>query len=584
MLNGFKKYLCLFFLFCLSFNVFAADSTPLPVDKAFQLSVSGVSDQGVRLHWEIAPGYHLYKDRLSFSLAAPKNAEIGQITLPKGIAKQDDILGKYEVYIHTLDLTVPFNNIHHTDEILLVSYQGCSERNFCYPPVTKRITFNLEDTTRLSIDDHSKAMNTSMEDRFTHLLEEKNYFWICLAFIGFGILLAFTPCVLPMIPILSSIIVGQRKENLTMRRAFFVSLAYVLGMSFAYAAAGVLVALAGSHLIILFSLLFVLLALSLFGLYDLQLPQFIHHRVVHLSNRQKSGSYVGAFVMGVLSVLIVSPCVTAPLVGVLTFIAQTGDIVLGSTALFSLGFGMGLPLLVIGTTEGKFLPKSGAWMNVVKSAFGVLLIAMAIYLLGRIVPGYFSLMLWAALFIILAVYLGWGTTVPRRVISSGWVKFGRGLGLLSFCYGVILLVGAAMGNSDPIHPLRVSTVSSSTTEGNLIFQPVKTIEDVNAAILSAKRQGKAVMLDFYAEWCVSCHEMDKNTFNDPAVKTILKNWVLLRADVTANDSKDRALENYFKVVAPPTVLFFDESGKELLKSRVVGAVPPKDFLDNLQRK
>jgi len=587
-----KKYLYFIFLLFFSFNIFAANPEPLPVDQAFKLTVKSLHDNTVVLNWQVAPGYHLYKDRFNFSLALPKNADIGQVNFPKGLPKHDDILGDYEVYTGSLDLNVPLKNIQKGDGTLLVVYQGCSESNFCYPPVTKKVAMNFHDLTRITVNDHQAFSSSSMEDKFTHLLQEKNYFWICLAFIGFGLLLAFTPCVLPMIPILSSIIVGQDRKNLTAKRAFLVSLSYVMGMSVAYALAGVLVAMAGSHLseafqapwvIVLFSLLFVLLALSLFGLYDLQLPHFIHHRVVNLSNQQKSGSYFGSFIMGALSVLIVSPCVTAPLVGVLTFIAQTGDVMLGSIALFSLGFGMGVPLLIIGTTEGKFLPRSGAWMNVVKSAFGVLLLGMAIYLLGRILPGYVDLFLWGALFIILAVYLGLGTAFPHRGVSSGWIKFGRGLGLVSFCYGVILLVGAALGNGDPVHPLRISG-THAVAQGSLNFQPVKSLADVEAAISRARQQGKGVMLDFYADWCVACHEMDNNTFTDPTVKSALNNRVLLRANVTANDSTDRALENYFHVVAPPTMLFFDEKGRELVKLRVVGALPPKDFLENLQRK
>jgi thioredoxin:protein disulfide reductase len=333
----------------------------------------------------------------------------------------------------------------------------------------------------------------------------------------------------------------------------------------------------------LFSLLFVLLALSLFGFYELRLPHFLHHQIVHLSNRQRSGSFIGAFIMGALSVLIVSPCVTAPLVGVLSFIAQSGDVILGSMALFALGIGMGIPLLIIGTTEGKLLPKSGAWMEVVKSIFGVSLIAVAIYLLQRILPGSISLLLWASLLIILAVYLGVGAQHPT--VSSGWVKFGKGLGLLSFCYGVILLVGAALGNNDPLVPLHMMNANNTintSVNSNVLFQRVKNFADVQDAINHARQLNKPVILDFYADWCVSCHEMDRTTFADSQVTAALNNVELIRADVTSDDQSDRALENYYGVIAPPTILFFDHDGNEIKSFRIVGYMSPPDFLRHLQ--
>lgn len=580
---------------------FADTVQPLPVDKAFQFSTEHVQNDSLQLHWNIAKGYHLYKDRFKFSLSDDKYLQLGQMVLPPGILTHDNILGDYQIYRNTVDINIPISikNLKNTsgDAVLLVTYQGCSEQSFCYPPVTKRIKFNMHDLVLPEVTTHKNVDAVSystMQDKITHLLEGGNYLWICLGFMGLGLLLAFTPCVLPMIPILSGIIVGQDRKNLTTRRAFLLSLSYVLGMSFAYAIAGVLVALLGSHLseafqtpwvIVLFSLLFVLLAFSLFGFYELRLPHFLQHRILHLSNKQKSGSYIGAIIMGALSVLIVSPCVTAPLVGILTFIAQKGNVILGSAALFALGLGMGLPLLVIGTTEGRFLPKSGYWMNTVKSAFGVLLLGVAIYLLQRILSGAAALMLWAALLIVLAVYLGVGA--PHRKVSSGWVKFTKGIGLLSFCYGVILLIGGAMGNSDPLYPLRIiypgnHAVAAFSDVNSLHFQQTKTLAEVQTALNNARRQNKPVMLDFYADWCISCHEMDRGTFSDPLVKSELNDVVLIRVDVTANDTASQTVQDYYHVVAPPTILFFGRDGKEQSKFRVVGAMSPKDFLQHLQ--
>jgi thiol:disulfide interchange protein DsbD len=573
------------FLFACS--VFAANQQPLPVDDAFQLSVKNIQDNSVQLHWDIAENYHLYKDKFHFVLDDESKDELGQVNLPAGIPTHDDILGDYEIYNKTVDLAVPFKKIEERNTVLLVTYQGCSENGFCYPPVTKHLTINFQGLAQPTIINSVEASSVSLQDRVTHLLEKKNYFLICFVFIGLGLLLAFTPCVLPMIPILSGIIVGQDRENLTTRRAFFLSLSYVLGMSFTYAGAGVLVSLAGNHLsetfqipwvIILFSLLFVVLALSLFGFYELKLPYFIQHRILHLSNKQKTGSYAGAIMMGALSVLIVSPCVTAPLVGVLTFIGQSGDIVLGSIALFSLGLGMGLPLIIIGTTEGRFLPKSGPWMNVVKSSFGILLIGVAIYLLQRILPASVSLMIWAGFMIILGFYLGVGA--PHRRVSSGWIKFGKGLGLLFFCYGIILLVGGALGNKDFFSPLQSN--KTIVAENALNFQAIKNFSELQNALSDARKQNKVALLDYYADWCVACHEMDKSTFSDPKVKEALKNIILLRIDITTNDAQTRSLQDYFNVIAPPTILFFDKEGKELKEFRIIGSMSSQDFLQHLQ--
>lgn len=551
--------------------LFAATPIPLKADDAFQLSVKSATPHQVALHWNIAKGYHLYQDRFHFSLKNSNAAQLGKVVLPPGIAKEDNILGKYQVYEHTLDLILPVTNINDPKLDLLISYQGCSDANFCYPPTTKKIS--------VDVSTGSVGHVTHMfQDRVTNLLKEGNYAWICLVFLGFGLLLAFTPCVLPMIPILSGIIMGQHKRDLNTRRAFFLSLSYVLGMSCAYAIAGILVALAGSHLsedlqapwvIALFSALFVVLALSLFGLYELRLPNFLQNPVINLSNKQKSGSYIGAVIMGGLSVLIVSPCVTAPLVGVLTFIAQTGNVFLGSTALFALGLGMGIPLIVIGTTEGRFMPKSGAWMHLIKSIFGILLLGVAILLLQRILPSPLILFLWATLCIVIAMYL----FKQKNIISKGFAA-------LAFCYGVILLVGAAMGNGDVFQPL--SSQSVTVSDQGLHFVRVTSLSELNEALAMAAKNHQPVMVDFYATWCASCLEMAKTTFTDEDVKNALKSFVLLQVDVSKNDAMDQAIEENFDVIAPPTLLFFDSKGKEMVTYRVVGAMNPADFLSHLQ--
>jgi len=567
-----KIKLFLTFILCwLPLSLFAANPVPLQADNAFQLSVISATNNQIALHWNIAKGYHLYQDRFHFALQNSGRAQLGQVTLPSGISKEDNILGKYQIYEHSLDLILPIASVSNPKLDVLVSYQGCSDANFCYPPVTKKISVDMS-TGSVGYVEHM------FQDKVTGLLKQGNYFFICLAFLGFGLLLAFTPCVLPMIPILSGIIVGQNRRDLNTKKAFFLSLSYVMGMSVAYAVAGVLVALAGSHLaeifqapwvIGVFSGLFVVLAFSLFGLFELRLPHFLQHHIVRLSNKQKSGSYIGAVIMGALSVLIMSPCVTAPLVGVLTFIAQTGDIFLGSSALFALGLGMGIPLLIIGTTEGKFMPKTGAWMHIVKSAFGVLLLGLAIILLQRILPGMITLFLWSALFIIVATYL-----FKLKNI------FSKGLGALAFCYGVILLVGAAMGNGDPLQPLS-SSHESVAAEG-LHFVRVNSVSELNEAIAQASKKHQAVMVDFYADWCASCLEMARTTFASNDIKSALNNFVVLQVDVSKNDAMSQAVEDSFNVIAPPTILFFDVKGQEMTSFRVVGAMDPDDFLAHVQ--
>lgn len=545
----------LLWLFLIPFAAFAdTTNNPLPADQVFQVSIASSNAQQVVLHWKIAKGYHLYRERFSFNLITPKTGTIGNVILPAGISKEDMILGKYQVYENQLDLTVPLNNVT-TAATLAVGYQGCADSGFCYPPTTKTFTLNTGN------------------DRFANLLQQKNYLWIALAFLGFGLLLSFTPCVLPMIPILSGIIIGQRRAALSTRNAFFLSLAYVIGMSVTYAIAGVLVALAGSHLsaalqtpwvIVIFSIVFVLLALSLFGFYELQLPGFLQQSINDLSNRQKRGSHIGAFVMGALSVLIVSPCVTAPLVGVLTFIAQSGDVILGALALLMMGIGMGIPLLIIGTSAGKLLPKAGRWMNTVKTIFGILLLAVAIYLLERVLSHLVSTLLWAALFIITALCLIYNNK-----------KLFRSMGILLLVYGVFLLQPLITSHNAS------ATLTSQATKTNLPFQRVKNIDDVKQALAIAQEKHQLVMLDFYADWCVACKIMERTTFNDPAVKTALNNVLLLQADVTANDATDKALEDYFHVVAPPTMLFFKDN-KEFVDKRLIGETSPKDFLKHVE--
>jgi thiol:disulfide interchange protein DsbD len=358
-------------------------------------------------------------------------------------------------------------------------------------------------------------------------------------------------------------------------------------MSLTYAIAGILVGYAGgsiqatfqkSWVLITFSTFFVLLALSFFGLYELQLPSRLQNSLNSMSNRQKSGSYIGVAIMGCIATLIVSPCVTPALVGALAYIGQTGNAALGGTALFALGFGMGLPLLIIGTLGGKFLPKAGEWMESIKTIFGILLLGMAIWIIDRIIPGPLELLLWGALLILTAIFMG----IFSKKATTNWLRLNHGISIVFFVYGVLLTIGAAMGNHDPLLPLHVNQFNSLGVPVETAFHPVGDNQQLNQALGKAKSENKLVLLDFYAKWCTSCKIMENRTFNHPDVIKALNNFVTLKADVTNNDQTAKLLEQQYKVVAPPTFLFFDQTGKELTQFRIVGEMGPEKFLEHLK--
>lgn len=616
--QGLGKFFLLGLLF---FSTTGHAFQPLPVGQAFAFSTSIASDQHTLIAtWKIAPGFHLYRDRFTFDLQTPNAAHLGEIILPPGIPQHDDILGNYQVYQNEVAINVPFTQVQPQQLILAVSYQGCADAGFCYPPVTKQVRLNgsngaislvsatdnvttpaatalasAPSTATISAPTSTAVQNQSSQsasvigqNKMAQLFAGKNWPLIFAAFLGFGLLLAFTPCVLPMIPILSGIILGEGRE-ITTYHAFTLSLTYILAMAITYAIAGVLVGYMGSYVqaflqnpwvITIFSLMFVMLALSLFGFYELRMPNFLHHHVTKLSNKQQGGTYVGVAIMGGLSTLIVSPCVSAPLIGVLTYIAKTGDAVLGGAILFTMGIGMGIPMLILGTVGGKFIPRAGHWMNVIKAIFGVLLLGVAILLLSRIISEHIVMLLWAGLLIMVAIYMGAFTAIPM----NGGGKLWKGLSLILLVYGFLLLVGTALGNTDPLQPLAIKqAIPVANLPQAEPFRVVNNLQEAQNLLATAKAQGRPVMLDFYADWCISCKEMDKNVFNDPYTQRKLAGFLLLRADVTANDAAARELEKYFGVIAPPTVLFFDESGQELTSSRVVGEVSSKELLGYLQQ-
>ncbi len=580
----------------------------LDADQAFQVRISALDPLTLKARWLIAPGYYLYRNKFQFSLMDTQGVGIADTDIPLGESKDDPYFGRQEVFHNEVVILARLSRDLPDAQTVRVKadYQGCAELGVCYPPLSQTVTVdlpalpttplaaatasessNVDPPPSIAVPSTALAPNEPEQDRLARLLGEQRFLAIP-AFFGFGLLLAFTPCVFPMVPILSSLIAGQ-SANLTRRRAILLSLIYVLAMAATYTMAGVLAALLGQNIqawfqnpwvIGLFSGMFVLLALSMFGLYDLQLPAYLQHRLAELSNRQRGGQLAGVAIMGFLSALIVGPCVAPPLIGALTFIAVTGDLALGAAALFALSLGMGVPLLVIGASTGHWLPRAGHWMERIKTVFGVLLLAVALWLLERILPAAAVMVLWATLCIVTATYMG--ALQPVVHGAPAWRTLVKGLGLVLLIYGVLLLVGVATGGRDPWQPLRgIGLIANATSEAPVpAFHRVKTVADVDEALRAAA--GRPVLLDFYADWCASCKELERYTFTDPDVRTALAGIVTLRADVTANDDADRDLLKRYGIVGPPAILFFGRDGRERREYRVVGFVEAEPFNEHLQ--
>ena len=569
------------------------DDGILEVDEAFKLS-TGIEDNRFVARWEIAEGHYLYQDKMDIVTATEK-VETHPMQLKPGEEKHDPIFNKLlYVYHDSAEVSLPIANTNGAEAaIFKVKYQGCSEiSGICYPPQTREISVRLPEivgAAAAATDDAASAPGEDMvseQDRIANTLKQGDTWITLLVFFGAGLLLALTPCVFPMIPILMGIIVGQG-ENQTVRSTFILSLIYVLAMALTYTVVGILVGLSGENIqawfqnpwvISAFVAIFIALSFSMFGFYELQMPASIQSKITQISNSQRGGTLTGVAIMGFLSALIVGPCVTAPLVGALIYIAETGDAVLGGLALFSLSMGMGAPLIAIGASAGKILPKAGPWMDAVKAVFGVLLLALGIWMLERVAPAALTMALWAALLIVSAVYMGAIDTLPEG--ASGWRKLWKGGGLLLLVYGIVLIIGLASGGRDVFHPLKnigLSGGTGSEQSSHLAFRQIKGVDGLNAALADARAQGKTVMLDFYADWCISCKEMEALTFTDPRVQQALADTVLLQADVTPNDEQDVALYKHFGIIGPPSIMFFDREGNERKNYRVVGFVPADEL-------
>lgn len=572
----------------------------LPANKAFVFSAVTGNNQTIHLHWDIADGYYLYSDKLKIKINHP-DVTLRDYALPAGINKNDEFFGNVTIYKKRLDISVtPLykNNTPPAEIILEAHYQGCAEVGICYPPITKTIPILLP-THKTAIQNINTGNTTSSpdtafiseQDKLAKTIAESNIFLTALTFLGIGLMLAFTPCIFPTIPILSGIIIGQG-EHLSQRKGFMLSLVYVLAMSVTNTIAGILVGKFGANIqsvfqqpwiIISLAAVFVTLSLSMFGFYNLQMPSTIQTKLATFSNQQKSGEYLGVAIMGLLSALIITPCAAAPLAGALIYIGHTGDAVLGGISLFAMSIGMGLPLLVIGASAGKLLPKAGHWMNAIKAIFGVLLLAIAIWLLERIYLGPLTLLLWGILLITSGVYMGALEQIP--IEDTGWAKLWKGLGLSFIIYGAALILGAATGGSDALQPFaKINTAHESTTQNPPHqFTHIKSIDDLNQHLKIAKNKKQWLMLDFYADWCVSCKELEKYTFSDANIQNKLSHLHTIQADVTQNDDIDQALQRKLNVIGPPTILFFDPNGKEHNNYRIIGYLNPDDFLAHLSK-
>jgi thiol:disulfide interchange protein DsbD len=587
----------------------SSDDDFLEPDDAFQVSIRTGEPDLLVARWDIAEGYYLYRDKFNVRLVEDDAVKLGSPALPAGETYHDEFFGDVQIFHHAVEMQIPLQrSTGEAAEItLLLGYQGCAEAGICYPPIKKQIPVALAAFDPDSIPTPlaragatpttapaEPPVATTRQDDIARILEESRPGWVILFFFGAGVLLAFTACVYPMIPILSSIIVGHG-EHLTVTRGFILSLVYVEGVAITYAVIGVVSAQFGAGvqaffqnpwILGMFALIFVLLALSMFGFFSLQMPASWQAKLSKTSHHQKGGTLLGAAVMGVLSALIVGPCAGPVLIGALIYTSQSGDYLTGALAMFALGNGMGAPLLVIGASGGKLLPKAGGWMDTVKAVFGVVLLGVAILMLERVLPGPVTLMLWAMLLIIPAIYMGALDSMPAGV--SGWRRFWKGLGVAMLVYGVILILGATTGARDPLHPLRnLTAVSGITASGehasqHLAFGRIKSVEDFTAALEESARQGKPVMLDFYADWCTYCIKMEDYTFSDARVQAALAKVTLLQADVTANDATDMALLNHFSLFAPPAILFFGKDGAEQRNHRLVGYMNADDFLEHLK--
>ena len=550
----------------------------LEPEQAFRFSARMVAGSAVEVNFAIAPGYYLYRDRLRFAAEGDGAVTLGAPEFPPALPHKDEFFGETPIYRQQVSIRVPVRGEGPLQ--LKVTSQGCADLGVCYVPMVSRARLQVA-----ALGSGEPRLSLYASDLDIARLLEGNFALALGGFLVLGVLLAFTPCVLPMIPILSGIIAGEG-QSLNKSRALGLSLIYVLSMAATYAAAGVAAAYVGALLasylqnawvLGAFAALFVLLALSMFGFYELSLPGFLQQRLHETHGRLRGGRIASVAAMGVLSAVIVSPCVSAPLAGTLLQISRTGDVVLGGAALFALALGMGLPLIAVGVSEGALLPRAGAWMLGVRKFFGVLLLAVALWIVSPLLPAAAEMTAWAVLLVGSAMFLR--ALDPLPADASGWWRAWKAVGIVALVAGVALLAGALAGSRDPLRPLAgLAGGGGARVESPVPWKRVASLGDLEQALRGA---GKPAMLDFYADWCVSCKEMERLTFSDPRVRAELDRMLLLQADVTAGNDADRQLLKRFSLFGPPGIIFFDANGREIPGLRVIGYQPPERFLRTL---
>jgi thiol:disulfide interchange protein DsbD len=559
-------------------------------EDAFKVMVDTPDGQSVRTHWDVADGYYLYHQRFSFSVKGD-GVTLGTAQIPAGEMEEDPTFGRVEIMLHQFDIILPLQRLQTTAQPmeLTLNYQGCAKDGICYPPIHKTVAVGLPPVgagqTPVAT---GPTPGTNETERFSAILAEGSLWRIAGIFFLIGLGLAFTPCVYPMVPILSGLIVGQQAYR---GRALMLSVIYVGAMACTYALAGVAAGLFGKNLqvwfqqpvlIITFALVFVALALSMFGAFNLQLPASWQTWLSAVSGRQRGGSLFGAAGMGMFSALIVGPCVAPPLAGALIYIGQSGNAVLGGFALLAMALGMGLPLVLVGVSAGALLPRAGPWMDTIKRFFGFVMLGVAIWFLGRLLPGRVTLLLWALLALSTGAFMGALTRLEQG--AGGLRTSAKALGLALALYGALMLTGAATGGQDPLNPLpQFSSATSGTaseSKSTAIFQIVRGRSGFKSALTEAA--GRPVMLDLYADWCVECKRLERETFTDSTVQKALQGAVLLRADVTANDAIDQALLKDLGLYGPPAILFFDGEGRERRAHRLQGFVEPAPFIKHVE--
>ena len=591
-----RNFIFIFLLF-VSY-VFAFENPKvLEPDEAFRVEAKLQNDL-IKTKIELGDKIYLYDKDLHYKIISPKKIDITKdLKLPKPVQFHGFLVHRKAI-LADIPLSLIKEKVKNAKKItLLIEYQGCSENGLCYAPLKKSFDFEISQSiASKSAEAKKESQNfVNEQDKITGILKGGNWWLILSSFFGFGLLLSLTPCIFPMIPILSSIIVSQSKESMNAKKGFFLSLIYVLSMSLAYTIAGVLAALFGSNLqtamqnpwvVVFFSLIFVALALSMFGFYEISLPASWQSKLNQKSKEAEGHGVWGIAVMGFLSALIVGPCVAPPLAGALIYIGQTGDVLLGALALFVMSLGMGVPLLLIGIGAGKYMPKPGVWMTRVSYVFGVVMLGIAVWMLDKILPSNVTLLLWGFLFLGSAVYMGAFERLEEGAI--GWKKFIKTIALFLFIYSVLLIVGAFSKATSPLNPLenlisRENGAYKVSQNQNLkkeeMFKRISSLKELEDIVKGAK---KPVLIDFSAKWCTACKEFEEITFKDPKVLKALRDFELYRVDVTQNTKEDKELLKKFSLFGPPGVVFY-KNGKELENLRVVGFKEPNEFLKYLEK-